>query len=218
MRILSGRLRGWRWITGSATHGCWLGTYERETQRVLKRLIEPGAVVYDLGANVGFFTLLASKLAGAAGVVYAFEPLPRNIELLERHVQLNRASNVRVMPLAVTATSGVARFARAANPSMGGLAEEGDVEVRTDSIDALVGSGVIRPPTFLKIDVEGAEDGVLAGAKQVLREHRPDILLSAHGYRKHETCSSLLQDLGYALRDLRDGHADGNYVVLATPK
>src|SRR5947208_793716 len=79
VRIRSGDLRGWRWIVGSSTNGCWLGTYESHMQRLFREHIGPGSTVFDIGANVGFFTLLASKLAGEAGRVYAFEPLPRNL-------------------------------------------------------------------------------------------------------------------------------------------
>src|SRR5216684_2115948 len=89
VRIVSGELRGWQWIVHSATNGCWLGTYERHVQRLFRQRLRPGAVALDVGANVGFFTLLASKLVGSAGHVYAFEPLPRNLYYLERHVRLN---------------------------------------------------------------------------------------------------------------------------------
>src|ERR1700748_2608728 len=61
--ILQGPLRGRGGIVGSATHGCWLGSYEFETQRAFGRLVNGGDVVYDLGANVGFYTLLAAQLA-----------------------------------------------------------------------------------------------------------------------------------------------------------
>ncbi|HEV8435127.1 MAG TPA: FkbM family methyltransferase, partial [Thermoanaerobaculia bacterium] len=96
VRIKSGPLRGWRWITGSAPHGCWLGTYERDSQRAFMDNVHEGDVVYDIGANAGFFTLLASTLAGPRGLVFAFEPLPRNVALLERHVSLNGCENVRI--------------------------------------------------------------------------------------------------------------------------
>jgi hypothetical protein len=69
--ILQGPLRGARWVVGSHTHGCWFGSYEADRQRAFVRLVRPGAVVYDLGANVGFYTLLAARLAGPAGRVLA---------------------------------------------------------------------------------------------------------------------------------------------------
>jgi SAM-dependent methyltransferase len=88
--ILQGPLRGKKWIVGSGNHGYWLGSYEIGKRALFVRSIPVGAVVYDLGANVGYYTLLAAMLAGAEGKVFAFEPLPRNLEYLRRHLVLNR--------------------------------------------------------------------------------------------------------------------------------
>lgn len=214
VRIKLGPLRGWRWITGTAPHGCWLGTYERDSQRAFVESIREGDVVYDIGANVGFFTLLASKLVGPRGTVYALEPLPRNVSYLERHVSLNGRQNVRVLPIAAAAATGTARFGIAHNPSQGGISERGELEVVTRSLDDLVATGTV-PPTFLKIDVEGAESQVLEGAGRLLRESHPAILLSTHGWQQHERCSEMLKSYGYTLTLLRDGSADGNYMLLA---
>jgi len=213
MRILTGPLRGRRWVSGTATHGCWAGTYERKTQRVFEEIVRPGDVVYDVGANAGFFTLLASKLAGPSGRVYAFEPLPRNIAVLREHVRLNGAANVEVLPLAVSDRAGTAYFAAADHPAMGGLSDRGALEVETTTLDAL--RGTIAPPSFIKMDIEGAEHAALTGAIEVLCAAKPVILLSAHGLVQHDRCTELLRGLGYALTMLVDGTADGNYVVLA---
>jgi len=213
MRIRTGPLRGRRWVAGTATHGCWIGTYERETQRVFEQSVRPGGVVYDIGANAGFFTLLASKLAGPSGKVYAFEPLPRNLAVLREHVRLNGAENVEVMPLAISDRAGMARFATADDPAMGGLSERGVLEVDTTSLDTI--RGTIAPPSFIKMDIEGAEYAALSGAMEVLRTAKPVILLSAHGYVQHERCTGLLLGLGYSMTILVDGTADGNYVLLA---
>lgn len=211
MRVLSGPLRGRRWIAGAATHGCWLGTYERDAQRVFARHVHAGDVVYDIGANVGFFTLLASKLAKE---VYAFEPLPRNLGFLREHVRMNDAANVHVLPLAVSDRAGTARFAAAENPAMGGLSDRGGIEVETATLDAL--RATLPAPSFIKMDIEGGEYAALTGAMAVLRQDAPKILLSAHGFEQHQRCSELLRGLGYELETLVDGSADGNYVLLAT--
>ena len=216
VRILTGDLRGSRWITGSATHGCWLGTYERETQQAFRMLIGRGSVVLDVGANVGFFTLLAATRTGPTGFVYSFEPLPRNLAYLRRHLDLNAVTNVEVLPVALSSSAGAARFGSAANPAMGGLAAEGELEVQTETLDELVASGRVRPPHFLKIDVEGAEYEVLRGAAATLARHRPDLLLSTHGYREQERCCAFLRELHYELRELRDGTVDGQYTMLAS--
>jgi FkbM family methyltransferase len=213
--ILSGPLRGWRWVIGSATHGAWLGTYEREVQRLFQQSLRPGDVCFDVGANVGFYTLLASRLVGERGTVVAFEPLPRNLGYLRRHLEANRIRNVRLLPVAVSDRGGTAHFAEGNGPAMGSLAESGGLEVQTVTLDQLVASGELPAPSFVKIDVEGAEDAVLTGAAGLLRAHHPTILLSTHGYRHHQTCWSRLKEFGYVLSLLRDGTADGNYVLVA---
>ncbi|HXG59056.1 MAG TPA: FkbM family methyltransferase [Thermoanaerobaculia bacterium] len=215
VRVFSGQLRGARWLMHSATHGCWLGTYERDSQAVFARLVSRGDVVLDIGANVGFFTILASRLVGREGTVCAFEPLPRNVELLKEHVRLNAASNVRVFAVAVASTIGRASFEVAGSPSMGRLAETGSIEVETASLDSFWRSGALSLPTFMKIDVEGAEYEVLTGARELLDAARPAILLAAHGYVQHDACVALLKDAGYDIQTIRDGTADGDYLLLA---
>src|SRR5580765_1322501 len=73
--ILQGPLRGKKWIVGSGTHGCWLGSYEYDKQKLFQKTVRSGDVVYDVGANAGFYSLLASLLVGEKGHVYSFEPL-----------------------------------------------------------------------------------------------------------------------------------------------
>ncbi len=216
VRIRTGELQGWRWIAGSSTNGCWLGTYERHMQRLFREHIRPGAIVYDIGANAGFFTLLASKLAGDSGRVYAFEPLPRNLEFLERHIRLNEVANVDVDALAIAATSGEAHFRIAQHASMGGLAEEGDLRVVTASLDELIANRRAARPDFIKMDIEGAESDALRGATELLAGGALTIALSTHGWHQHETCWAILGNAEFKLQLLKDGAEDGDYLILAT--
>src|SRR5579862_7724955 len=77
--ILQGPLRGKKWVVGSGNHGCWLGSYEHDKQSLFQKTVRTGDIVYDVGANAGFYSLLASVLVGEKGQVYAFEPLPANL-------------------------------------------------------------------------------------------------------------------------------------------
>lgn len=216
LRVFFGPMRGMRWIAGAATHGCWIGTYERDAQRTFAERIRPGDVVYDVGANAGFFTLLASKLAGPSGAVYAFEPLLRNLELLKKHVQLNDAQNVHIVPLAVSDRAGRARFATADSAAMGGLSERGGIEVETTTLDSF--RDTTPPPAFIKMDIEGAEHDALSGARSLLRETGPDILLSMHGFVQQQRCTALLREEGYELEVITADEAEGNFVVLAAKR
>jgi FkbM family methyltransferase len=214
--IRSGELRGWRWIAGSSTNGCWLGTYERHVQTLFREKVRPGAIVLDIGANVGFFTLLASKLVGTAGHVHAFEPFPRNLYFLERHIRMNSLSNVTVHSLAITSQSGAARFERGENASQARLADGGGIPIRTASLDDLLSDKVVRAPDFIKMDIEGAEGDALRGATMLLGATGLTIVLSTHGHEQQEQCCSILRNANFNLELLRDGADDGDYLVVAT--
>ncbi|HTV26101.1 MAG TPA: FkbM family methyltransferase [Polyangiaceae bacterium] len=202
VRVLQGPLRGKTWLVGAHTHGCWLGSYEWDKQLAFTRLVRPGSVVYDVGANAGFYTLLGAVSAGPSGRVVAFEPLPRNLSFLRAHVRLNALDNVTILDVAVAAAPGTARFASGATAAMGTLSTAGELEVRTSSLDALVQSAVIPPPDVIKMDIEGGELVALQGARGVLARHEPTLLLATHADAVHTECVALLGELGYECRSL----------------
>ena len=108
--ILQGPLKGKRWIVGSGIHRLWLGSYEPSKMAVAAELTSTGAIVFDIGANVGIYTLLFSARAGQSGRVVAFEPSPRNVAYLKQHLTLNDASNVEVVEAAVSDAVGRSSF------------------------------------------------------------------------------------------------------------
>lgn len=195
--ILQGALRGKRWIVGSGSHGYWLGSYEYRKREVFERTVSPGMVVFDVGAHVGFYTLLASVLVGPRGQVVAFEPVQRNLGYLYRHLSLNKISNASVIEAAVSDVDGYAQFAVEADSSMGHLGQNGGQRVRTVVLDALAEDGRLPMPDCLKIDVEGAEVAVLRGALGILRARGPVLFLSTHSPVIHERCRTLLEACRY---------------------
>ena len=138
MPILQGRLRGKKWVIGAGEHGYWLGSYELNKRLAFEREVQLGSVVYDIGANVGYFSLLAAVLSGSDGKVVAFEPLPRNIHYLKRHIQLNRLGNIEVIEAAVSDRTGRAYFDLGASSAMGHIADEGEIEVQLVALDPLL--------------------------------------------------------------------------------
>ncbi|MGA3264798.1 MAG: FkbM family methyltransferase [Terracidiphilus sp.] len=215
--ILQGPLRGKLWIAGSSIHGCWLGSYEYEKQKRFSAAIQPGYTVYDLGANVGFYSLLASVLAGPEGKVFSFEPVPRNLKFLHRHLELNKLTNFFVWDLAVGCSEGTASFDLGSNPSQGHLTAEshGAMTVRTVTLDGLVASGKLPPPDLIKCDIEGAEYDALIGASGILEKYGPTIFLATHGLEAHRRCCGLLADLHYCLTSLNELPLDRSSELLA---
>lgn len=216
--ILQGPLRGRRWIAGSSTHGCWLGSYEHDKQKLFQHILKPGDVIYDLGANVGFYSLLASTLTGPAGTVYSFEPLPANLEFLKRHIQVNAVRNCHVFPWAVGARNGICNFRIHADLSMGFVADKAGkdtIPLREVMLDDVIINEKLRSPDVIKCDIEGAEAEALEGARYTLQEFKPTIFLATHGENVHWRCISMLRQLGYELRPLDSPNVDSAREVLA---
>ena len=205
MPILSGPLRAKRWIVRSGNYSCWLGRYELGKQRALVSLLRPGDVFFDVGAHVGFYTLLAAMCVGKAGKVIAFEPLPRKLRFLRRHVEINRLSNVQIMPAAVSDTSGLGRLKIGGNSYTNSLTGEGggeDLEVETVALDDLTARLRVPEPDCIKLDIEGAEELALFGARRLLRETRPVVLLATHGDHLTKSCRAVLERLDYRIERL----------------
>jgi FkbM family methyltransferase len=203
VRVLRGQLRGMKWIKGAGPNAYWVGTYEVRRMRAFRNAIMSGAVIYDVGANVGIYSLVASRAAGPAGMVYSFEPLPRNLAYLRRHVAINNLQNCQIVEKAVCDRQGTLAFATVAfSASMAHLSPDGEVLVPSTTLDACVyGEARLRPPNILKIDVEGAEMGVLRGAAHTITEFRPTIFLEIHGTQLHADCKRFLLDHGYSVED-----------------
>jgi len=212
--VLMGSLRGTRWIVGSAIHRCWLGFYEYEKQRLVAREVQPHTVFYDLGAHVGFYSLLASQLVGN-GRVFAFEPVPNNVSYLKRHLALNQVENVEVLELAVSDENSFAQFELEETSFMGQLSSKGGLSVRTATLDSLINEGMILPPDYIKMDIEGTELLALRGAKESIQRYRPVIFLATHGTAVHDGCCRLLESWGYDYRVLQSNSSDTLREVIA---
>jgi FkbM family methyltransferase len=161
----------------------WAGTHEQGVQQALLAHLRPGARFWDVGAHCGFFSMLASRLVGAQGEVVSFEPCDENRARLDEAVRLNGAGNVRVIPRAVGASSGTARMrAWATSTTWSTVAPEGSggplVEVQQRTLDECARE--LGPPDLIKIDVEGAELGVLEGAKNLIDSLTPRLIIEFH--------------------------------------
>jgi FkbM family methyltransferase len=205
IRVLSGPMRGFKWISDSSNATCWMGVYESAKQQAFIEIVKPGDVVFDLGANVGFYTLLASRIAGPSGSVVSFEPSSRNVSYLRRHLQSNAIENCQVIEAAVSSREGSAHFEISALPVTGHITNEPSAsgyDVQTVTLDGLTRNAAIPEPNVIKCDVEGGEFEALLGARATLLKSKPVILLATHGAKVHQGCCALLKGLGYRLRGL----------------
>lgn len=213
--VFSGLNRGMKWIVGSSTHGCWLGTYEFTKQSVISCFIKPGMRVFDIGANAGFYTIAFSRLVGKQGHVWAFEPLAENSNNILRHVYLNKLQNITLLQIAVTDQNGIVGFQVANSNSMGAVSEGTDrYKVPAMSLDNLITKGTIPIPDMIKIDVEGAESLVLKGAKELMKKKKTILFISLHGDKQKQQCLELLKSNGYDIYTL-NGNKVSNENILS---
>lgn len=190
------------------------GTYEPHVSQELLRLLQPGSVFVDVGASVGYFTILAARAVGPKGRVIACEPGPQNHSALLLNTVVNNLDNVRILPCAVSDTAAVLLYHHLGGGNGAISAFDGTPEsvgtrelVQARRLDDIL-EGEPRVDV-VKIDVEGAEGRVIAGATQTLRRHAPALLfefsppgLQAVSGVSGEDLLASLAALGYRFRVL----------------
>ncbi len=189
------------------------GSYEPEMTRVVSSYLRPGDTFIDLGANLGYFSVLGARLVGPRGCVIAVEPQSRLQELLMRNLQLNECYNARLVQAVVSAERGEATLHLTADTNSGGsslyrptryrLATE---RVRSWTFEDLVDRVGADTVHLVKIDIEGAEYDVLMSSGALLRSGRLRVLavdfhesiLQRRGLSS-EPVVALLRECGYDL-------------------
>ncbi|MGB8213129.1 MAG: FkbM family methyltransferase [Anaerolineales bacterium] len=193
----------------------WLGTYEPELQAALRELIQPGAIVYDVGANIGYVSLLLAKAAGENGHVYAFEALPGNVEQWRQNVALNGMEDrLSLFAGAVVQTPGPVRFLVHGSGGMGKVAGsagradqyQSELTVSGVSLDEFVYGQENPPPQVIKMDIEGGEVLALPGMRRVLAEAHPLMLMELHGPESGRVAWETLTVAGYTICWMRHGY------------
>jgi FkbM family methyltransferase len=183
--------------------------HEPRLTAALRTLLSPGMHVVDIGANLGYFTLVAAQAVGREGRVLAIEPYPRSFQLLLENIQLNGVDHVRALPYAVGRRSGKGQLFvyRAANWNSLVAREERPkdvVEVAVYTLDEIVEGE--EPVHVLRMDVEGGELDVLCGAQNTLRKWRPILVLEVHPYLLGQTGTEefleVLEEMGYRIRHM----------------
>jgi FkbM family methyltransferase len=156
----------------------WTGAHERHIQQALAAILQPGMTFWDVGAHIGFFSLLASRLVTESGCVAAFEPFKPNEIRLGKSIELNGVTNVSVHALALAEATGTRSFHPTPSSLMGSLVPNAyGRPVQIDCISADDASRKVRPPDVIKIDAEGAELAVLRGASMLLAKIRPTVII-----------------------------------------
>ena len=145
---------------------------------VFVSLLREGMTVMDVGANLGLYSLLASRAVGPSGKVYAFEPVPEIFTRLKEHIVLNNATNVIPVPIALSDEKGTVKMSvmRGESSFFRHLSEK-FVEVQVERLDDFVEREGIERVDAIKIDVEGAELKVIRGADKTIRRYKPILMV-----------------------------------------
>ena len=192
------------------------GFFERQEVQFIKRELQPGMVFFDIGANMGFYSLIAAKRVGDSGKVHSFEPNPRMFEELKYNIDLNGFTNVKLNCLALADKTRVARLSRyergkevycsLSNRSFPGANIIGYDDVQVETLYNYVKKIGINRIDLIKMDVEGAELMVLQGAQSLLESGIPRIIIfelakiNVTGFGYHcEEVLDLLRGFGYAI-------------------
>jgi FkbM family methyltransferase len=213
--ILQGPCRGMKWVVGSSIHGCWLGSYEMEKQKRILEYLKPGMIVYDIGANVGYYTLLFSRVIGNSGAVYAFEPFFENIYFLNKHLELNKLKNVIIVPVAISDKNGEIEFYLSNSSLEGTLLKNNisymdSIQVLSLSLDTYIALQTNCLPDLIKMDVEGAEYLVLVGMQKLMQLKKPILFIAFHGEEIARKCASILRQFNYRTINLEGNEIDIN--------
>ena len=195
--IMSGPARGMLWRRDHCNPCFWLGSYERSKCQAFVRELKATDTFYDIGANSGYYSLIASSRCKQ---IVAFEPFPRNVLRFRANMAANRLTNVTLIDQALSDTVGVMGFQEGTDTESGRLSGVGTLEVAVTTLDKF--SENAAPPDIIKMDIEGAEGAALAGGVGMLAQFRPRIFLATHGEAVHLECLRVLESLDYEIEFL----------------
>lgn len=214
--IAAGALAGHKILLDMQTEkDYWLGNYETHLENAIREWVKPGMLVYDVGANIGYVSLLFAQAIQKNGQVFAFEALPANIDRLKTNIHLNHIqTHIKVIHSAVVNTPSSVRFLVHASNGMGKAAGSTgrkehyleEILVPGTSLDHFVYDMGNPPPDVIKIDIEGGEILALPGMSRLLTEVHPIIFLELHGEPAARTTWDTLTQAGYTLHRMETGY------------
>jgi len=187
------------------------GVWEPFGTEVFKKQIKEGDIVLDIGAGIGYFTLIAARSVGNTGKVYAFEPEPTNYSIVEKNIQLNRYHNVILIQMAVSNKNGKCKFyldkKDLGKHSLFGNGKD-FIEIRTTRLDDYFKDEKID---FIKMDIQGAEWLALKGMVSILKRNKNIKIyteLDPASLRKSDTepqkYMKMLMDFGFNLYEINE--------------
>jgi FkbM family methyltransferase len=216
IQVAAGELSGMKLFLNLQTKkDYWLGTYEPELQNAAHNFVQPGMVIFDVGANIGYISLLMARLSGENGQVFSFEALPDNVLRLQKNIALNHMESIiKVIPKAVVDASRTVSFLTHSSNAMGkargsaGRNEhyEKEIKVAGLTLDDFVFSEGNPAPDLIKLDIEGGEVLAVKGMQRLLNEKHPLIFIELHGEEAARAMWLALSNTGYEILKMEKGY------------
>lgn len=210
--IRRGPAAGYKWRNYSC-YQPWMsiGIYEPEVSKLIFDTLQPGDVFYDVGANAGYYTLIGARAVGVSGKVIAFDPVPKNAATIDEQIKLNELQRIckieevalsnkkEVLGLSIPTQNANAHLTNIVAPHIKDQSGE-IIQVNCIRLDDYAKHNAW--PTFVKIDIEGAEVQALIGAKGLLEnEEAPVLLITAHSSQLEKEVKDILLQAGYKITD-----------------
>ncbi len=177
---------------------------EPHFQKVVQEHIKQNDIVFDIGSNIGYTSIAMSKIVGDSGLVYAFEPVPTNLDDFKNNIELNKCNNIILISKALSNVNKITDFRI---PNMGQnlstasmIWHKNDESVLTLQLETIILDEYQHlkdlSPSFIKIDVEGAEGNVILGIQNLIKRSRPVIFIEC-SKNGRENVWKVLKDLDY---------------------
>lgn len=195
----------------------WLGIYEPQLIKAIYDFCKTGMIVYDVGANLGYISLVFARVVGMDGQVYAFEPLPANIQRITEHIALNSFQSViHLIPCAVSNCEGREIFLVHQEHAMGKLAGSSGrnityvnrIQVNSLRLDDFVYRDGNPCPDVIKIDIEGGGIKAIPGILRLLAEARPILFMELHGPEEQQVAWNAFKENSYVIRKMQKGYPE----------
>lgn len=179
------------------------GVHEKNSTAEVKKIITPGMQILEVGANIGYYALLETRLAGPMGHLYAMEPSPYNFDLLTENLNLNGLKNYDLYKLAAGATAGKAPFLLSGRSNLSTFVEREDLTGEEVEVDVVRLDDMFKDKKvdFIRMDVEGYEGEILRGAENILSSNQKPkyFFIEVHSellHKKNSSARDIVEFLG----------------------
>ena len=216
-RIQGGPLKGKRWTLFGGVRFL-KGTFEPQKTEALKAIFEDQTgewVFYDIGANIGFFSILAAHCWQGKGTIIAFEPSPITHRFLKRNIAVSGHRNIQAYRIGVSSKSGSATFDTSLGRGEQKLSDTGNATIETVALDEWIEISNAPTPTIIKIDVEYHEMEALKGMRSTIEQTRPITMIAVHDDELHSEVVQFMEQRGYSHSVISEDKGDTE--LLFTP-